>query len=119
MENMESKMASILGNPQMMEKIQALAQSFGAEEASAPPPDTPPEPTSQSASPFPELDLGMIQKISGLIGKSQIDPNQQSLLRALAPFINAQRVQKLERAMRAAKMANLASALFRGGKLGV
>ena len=118
MEDMESKLASILGNPQMMEKIQALAQSFGEQES----PEQPAEvqdssvPVFSESSGFPELDLGMIQKITGLMGKSQIDSDQKSLLRALSPYINSQRITRLERAMRAARMAGMASNLFKGGR---
>ena len=119
MDSMESKMASILGNPQMMEKIQALANSFGEQESASnqsyeSPEENRSEPVSSGG--FPELDLDMIRKISGLMGKSQIDPNQRSLLKALTPYVNAQRISKLERAMRAAKMAGMASALLKGGR---
>ena len=115
MDDMESKMASILGNPQMMEQIQKLAQSFGSQNPS------PGEQASQASvssagSDFSGLDLGMIQKISGLMGKSQIDSNQKSLLNALAPYVSSQRISRLERAMRAAKMAGMASALLKSGR---
>ena len=121
MEDLESKMASILGDPQMMQKIQAMAQSLGAQATdtpqAAPPADS--QAVSQTVSQdtaggFP--DLGTLQKISGLMGKSQIDGNQRSLLRALSPYVNPQRIQKLERAMRAAKMAGMASALLKSGR---
>ena len=110
MDDMESKMASILGNPQMMEQIQKLAQSFGAQNSGE---SSQKQPT-QAAPPesFPDLDLGIIQKISGLMEKSQINFNQKSLLNALAPYVNSQRISRLERAMRAAKMASMASALL-------
>ena len=104
MDDMESKMASILGNPQMMEQIQKLAQSFGTQNSGEP------EQPAASSEPFPDLEF--IQKISGLMGKSQINSNQKSLLNALAPYVNSQRIRRLERAMRAAKMASMASALL-------
>ena len=114
MDDMESKMASILGNPQMMEQIQKLAQSFGNQNSSQN--EQSRESQQPNSSGFQDLDLGMIQKISGLMGKSQIDSNQQSLLNALSPYVNAQRISKLERAMRAARMASMASALFKSGR---
>ena len=105
MDELENKLGAILGNPEMMEKIMSFAQSMGQ---SAPNSDPPPKPAS---APFPEIDMGMLQKLSGLAGQSQIDQNQQSLLGTLRPYLNQVRISKLERAMRAAKMASLAGIL--------
>ena len=58
----------------------------------------------------------MIQKLSGLAGQSNIDKNQRTLLTALSPYLSRERIYKLEKAMRAAKMANMASAFL--GKSG-
>ena len=93
MEDLESKLSAVLENPQMMDKIMELAQSLGAEQGSA----------------LPQMDLQMVQKLSGLAGQSNIDPNQQNLLSALSPYLSANRISRLERAMRAARMARLAS----------
>lgn len=107
MEDMESKLGAILGNPQMMEQIMALAQNFQSE------PEPQPQPqVSQSAT--PEIDFATIQKITTLIGKTGIDNHQRALLAALGPYLSGQRLQKLEKAMRAAKLAGMASVLFTG-----
>ena len=105
MDNFESGLQSILGNPQMMEQIMSLAQNFQSEPASAPPPASPP-PSSEG---LPELDFATIQKISSLIGKTGIDSQQKALLQALRPYLSAQRIGKLEKAMRAAKLAGIAT----------
>ncbi len=99
---MEDKLGAILGNPQMMEKIMSMAQSLGG---SPPPPAPEPSP--------PPLDPGMLQALSGLMGSANIDAQQQSLLRALAPYISPRRIGKLENAMRAAKMAGIAAQALR------
>ena len=104
MEDFESKLGQILGNPEMMGKIMAMAQSFGGQEA-------PPEPPSQEAS-MPEIDFATIQKISGLMGNAKVDGNQKALLAALSPYISNVRIGKLERAMRAAKLAGLAQSFL-------
>ena len=106
MDNFEDKLASVMNNPEMMEKIMALAQSMGSAEQSAQP-----EPP-QTGNPFPEIDISMLQKLSGFAQQSGIDKNQQSLLHALAPYISQHRVARLERAMRAAKMAGFATNLL-------
>ena len=99
MDNLESGLQSILGNPQMMEQIMSLAQNFQAE------PSPPPPPVEGG----PELDFATIQKISSLIGKTGIDSQQKALLQALRPYLSGHRIQKLEKAMRAAKLAGIAT----------
>ena len=99
MDNLESGLQSILGNPQMMEQIMSLAQNFQSE---------PPPPPPQTEG-MPELDFATIQKITSLIGKTGIDSQQKALLQALRPYLGSQRIQKLEKAMRAAKLAGIAT----------
>lgn len=109
MSEMEEKLGSILSNPQMMQQIMALAGSLGQ---SAPqPPAVPPTPA------LPELDPGMLQALSGLANQGGIDQDQQNLLTALAPYISAQRLHKLEKAMRASRLARSATAFLNAGGL--
>ena len=103
MEDFENKLGQILGNPEMMGKIMAMAQSFGGQEA-------PPEPEPQEAA--PEIDFATIQKLTGLLGKAGMDAHQKALLAALGPYISAQRIRKLEKAMRAAKLAGVATSFL-------
>lgn len=109
MDDMESKLNSILGNPEMMQKIMSLAQNFSQAE-SAQKPEVPPPAQEQAG--FPEIDLSMLQKLSGYAKQSGVDKNQQSLLRALGPYLSRQRIWKLEKAMRAAKMASMATSFL-------
>ena len=102
MEDMESKLGAILGNPQMMQQIMSLAQNFQSEPVPAPPPE-------ESS---PPLDLSSVQKIASMMGKTNIDSRQKALLQALGPYLSNQRIQKLEKAMRAAKLAGMASVFF-------
>lgn len=99
MDNLESGLQSILGNPQMMEQIMSIAQKFQSE----------PDPAPPAAEGMPELDFATIQKISSLIGKTGIDAQQKALLQALRPYLSGQRIGKLEKAMRAAKLAGVAT----------
>lgn len=99
MDNLESGLQSILGNPQMMEQIMSIAQNFQSESPPPPPP----------AEGLPELDFATIQKITTLIGKTGIDTQQKALLQALRPYLSGHRIQKLEKAMRAAKLAGIAT----------
>lgn len=106
MEGMEDKLSSILGNPDLMQQIMTMAQSLGG--GQEPPPEAP-----KPAPALPELDMGTIQKLTGLMGQTNIDRNQQALLRALMPYLSGARIQKLENAMRAAKMAGFAAVMLR------
>lgn len=108
MSEMEEKLGAILGNPQMMEQIMALAQSMGQ----SPPAPSPPE------SPAPAgLDPKLLSALSGLLSQSQVDGAQQNLLKALGPFLSPQRLHKLEKAMRAARLAGAASGFLNSGGL--
>lgn len=102
MDDIQAQMGAILGNPEMMQKIMAMAQSLQGGQQEAPPPKEPP-------SAMPNIDMGMLQKLSGFMGQSNIDSNQQNLLHALAPYLSGDRIGRLEKAMRAAKMARMAS----------
>lgn len=116
MDDMEAKMGAILGNPEMMQKIMAMAQTLNQSDPLSKQEDapTPKEEPSQKAADFsmPNIDLSMLQKLSGLSKQSGIDRNQQSLLKALGPYLTRNRISKLEKAMRAAKMASMASSFL-------
>lgn len=103
MDDMEEKLGSILNNPQMMQQIMSMAQSMGGQGNNRP------EIPQKTENMLPEIDLATIQKISGLAQKSSIDKREQALLRALGAYLSKDRISKLEKAMRAAKMAKLAS----------
>ena len=110
MDDFESKLGQILGNPEMMGKIMAMAQSFGGQES---PPEPPPQDTP------PEIDFATVQKLTGLLGSAGVDSRQKALLNALSHYVQSSRVQKLERAMKAAKLAGIATSfLGSGGLLG-
>ncbi len=105
MSSLEETLSQVLGNPQMMQQIMTLAQSLGQQEQPPPPPAPSPPP--------PVLpDGATVQKLAGLAGMAGVDKDQQALLRALGPYISRERRGKLERAMRAAKMAAAASEML-------
>ena len=109
MEGMEEKLGSILNNPQLMQQIMSMASSLSmAPEVKEP--DKPPNPS-------PDFDPLMIQKMMSLAGNFNINDNQRTLLLALRPYLTEGRIQKLEKAMRAAKLANAASAALGSGAL--
>lgn len=120
MSELDDKLNSILSNPAMMQQILSLAQALNQSEAQQPPPQQPPAQQPQIPQPqipqdhfAPTNDRGinpnLLSKIATLMQRGSIDKNQEALLRALRPYLNNQKLEKLERAMHAAKMAGIAS----------
>ena len=112
MDDLENKLGQLLGNPEAMSKIMALAQSLNTDTPEAKKEPPPAEQPQNTGSALPELDLSMIRKLSGFAKQNGIDKNEQTLLKALGPYLSRDRLQKLERAMRAARMAKMATALL-------
>lgn len=108
MDELEEKLNAVMNDPQMLQKLMTVAQSLGGQ--NAPKQDQRPEG-------LPDIDLGMLQKLSGFAKQGSIDKDQQALLRALSPYLSRDRLSKLEKAMRAAKMARMASTLLGTGGL--
>ncbi len=109
MSELEEKLSSVLSNPQMMQQIMSMAQTLGQ--------SPPAQQTQPSVQEPPPLDMTALQKFAGLAGQSGIDAQQKALLQALNPYLSRNRVTKLEKAMRAAKMARLASGFLNQGGL--
>lgn len=106
MSELEEKLGALLANPQLMQQISSLVQAMGQPSPSPPPPTPPQQPS--------EPDFSQLQGLASLLQSNRIDTNQQALLTALAPYLSPVRMGKLERAMRASKMAGLASVFLRG-----
>lgn len=105
---MEEKLNSILNNPQLMQQIMSMAQTLGNSEGSKENPQPPH---------LPNLDPKLLRQIASFANQSETSQQEQALLNALAPFLCADRISKLEKAMRAAKMAKFASGFFNAGGL--
>lgn len=106
MDEMEQKLGAVLANPELMQRIMSMAQSLGQ-----------PDQLPQEPPPAPQPDLAMLQRISGLARQSGVDPQQRALLAALKPYLSGERIARLEKAMRAARLARLASTLLGSGAL--
>lgn len=108
MDDLQAQLGAILGNPDMMSQIIAMAQQLGSAVPDAPPP---PPPAPQE-SPLGDLDVAAIARVAGLAGQAGIDRNQKALLVALDPYLSQERIRRLEKAMRAAKIAGIASSVL-------
>ena len=141
MSELEDKLNTILGDPQAMGQIMALAQSLGGgqdQPPEAPPPpdhrdEPPPSGHGQAASP-PDLSA-LLGSLTGE-GGGGLDPRlltlgarimseynaddggRTALLQALRPFVKERRYAKLDRAIQIAKLSRLirvALEVLRGG----
>ena len=101
----------VLSNPEMMGKIMGMAQSLGGtqepEEKKSEDGAQQPENTAQSPP-----DLSQMNLLSGLLQKGNLDGDQQTLLKALTPYMSSSHIGKLRRAMQAAAIADLATSML-------
>ena len=123
MSDFEEKLNAILSNPEAMGQVMQLAQSLDLSggNAGAPPPQAQPPapPTESSPLSVPGdllggIDPGMIRKLLPLLGELQTGGNDQrlQLLYALRPFLKPERQDKVEQALRAAKMIHMGKKLL-------
>lgn len=111
MSELEEKLGSLLSDPNMMQQIMGMAKMLSA--------SVPPEQPQETAAPPapPQIDGNMLKALSGIANQGGIDSHQDSLLKALHPYLSQNRISKLERAMSAARMASAASAFLNAGGL--
>ena len=112
MGELDEKLNAILGNPQAMGQIMALAQSLGGG-LSGPPEDaeehaSQPQEEESPPSPFGELDPRMMQLGMRLLQEYQReDERKTALLTALRPFVREERYEKLDRAVQLARLSRM------------
>lgn len=109
MGEMEEKLASMLNDPKIMEQVAAMARSLGGDAPRQEPAQERHEPA-PSAPAMP--DLSGLHAIANLAGQGSLDKNQQALIKALRPYLHSQRLNRLEKAMRASQMARMATGMF-------
>lgn len=100
----------------MMQQIMSMAQAMQQETPQQEEKKPDPPKAAPAMSPMPSVqDAAMLQRIAGIARQSGVDRNQQALLKALSPYLSRDRINKLERAMRAAKIAGFASTALGSG----
>ena len=113
-ENLEEKLSQVLNDPNSMAQLMSFAQSLGMV-----PPDAPPPP---GPSPCPPPgDDAFVRGILQLVRQAnQKDGPQEALLAALKPYLRPERREKLDRAMRIARISQIAGGALKqhGGLLG-
>lgn len=136
MAEFEEKLQAILGDPQAMGQITALAQALAggqggdggtAAPEQAPEPETPPSPDRAEGTPdlsallgdggenpLAGLDPRLLRAGLRLLAEySAGDDQKAALLAALRPFVRPERYARLDRAVRLARLARVVRAAFR------
>lgn len=102
MSELEDMISHVLNDPKQMEMINDLAKSLmgGQEDAGA---------GKFSAPAMPDIDPAMLGRITRLMqaGGSE-NRNERALLEAMKPYLSEKRRDKMDRAMRLAKLARIA-----------
>lgn len=101
------QLSEILNDPAAMQKIMNLAQNLAS-----PNQDSPKKENVQ----VKDNDLAALQNITKLAAQGSIDRQQQNLLSALSPYLSKDKINKLENAMRAAKMTRIATSFISSQK---
>lgn len=113
-ENLEEKLSQVLNDPNSMAQLMSFAQSLGMGPPDAPPPPGPPPGPSPGDDAFVRGILQLVRQAN------QKDGPQEALLAALKPYLRPDRREKLDRAMRIARISQIAGGALKqhGGLLG-
>ena len=104
MDDLEQTIGRILGDPEAMAGILSMAKGLGL---GTPPPDSGADPPPQEQTP-PD------SAISALLAEAgQLGGKHTALLQALRPILREERREKLDRAVRAARISRMAGFAIR------
>ena len=109
MEDLESTISQILGNPESMSQILSLAKSFGI----SPPEERQETPQQPQAMQPPPVDSTLPAMAELIRQAGSVDPREVQLLNALKPYCSEDRCRRIDRALRAARLSQIAGAALR------
>ncbi len=108
MSEFEDKINALLNDPGQMEKISKLAAKFmgAGDDGGAPAAE-------QSGGSDIGIDPDMMTKLSRLMFKADSGGDKTALLRAMEPYLAKERREKMEKAIKFARIAKIASTALR------
>lgn len=113
MDDIQSKIAEIMADPEAMKEVQSLGKMLGlGSDEPAPPPPTPP-----SGAPLSTEALGAVTKLMPLLSMANQEDDTSRLLSALKPFLSAEKCRKLDSAKKMLRIMKLLPVLKEGGLL--
>ncbi len=113
MAQLEEQLNQILGDPQAMEQIMALAQSLSGKQEEERQPEEETQPPAENDPPSPlsaldGLDPRLLRMGMGLLSEySAQDDKKTALLAALKPFLKPERQEKMDQAVRIARLTRV------------
>lgn len=123
MGELDEKLNTLLGDPDSMARIMALAQQLSGAMPSepAPPPPAPPQQAVESTNPLQGFDPALLAKLLPIARElTRQDSASMQLLYALRPFLKEEKQGKVERAAKLARLIHIGKQfLTEGGGLPV
>lgn len=108
---------SVLSDPEQMQKITEMARGLMGE--SRDDGDRGSEEKQYKGSERPGVDPGMLSMLGGMFGGKQPQTRSTALLMAMRPYMRPEKQEKLDRALKIARIVHIASAVMKeyGGGL--
>ncbi len=106
MDDLSEKLSALLGDPESMEKVKAMAEGLLGSSA---PKEAPPLPD------MGDIDIGAITRVMGLLKQNKKDDSRVKLLMALKPNLSPQRQGRVDSAVKILKLIELAPLLKEAG----
>lgn len=115
MNELEEKISALLNDPAQMESISRLAAQIMGQGSGE---DAPAEPVSPLGAGF---DTELVARTGKLLSGAGGDSDKTALLKAMGPYLAPKRREKMEKALKFARMAKIAGSAFKeyGGGSGV
>ncbi len=108
-----ARLEAILSDPGQMEKLTEMAKSlFSQQPEQAPSSEAPPS-DGAGKDPLPAGDARFISALGKAFSGGGEKSRSTALLLAMRPYMRPEKQEKLDRAMRIARMANIAGAVMR------
>lgn len=123
MAEFEEKLNALLSSPESMQQVAQLAQMLSQSQGDTPPPPSSPPPVPPEGSAAPDLsalpggmDLRMISRFLPLLQELNGNQNDERarLLCALKPFLRPERQEKVDTALRLARLLRVGKQFFKG-----
>lgn len=111
MEDLESKISQILSDPSALSNIMSMAKGLGltppatASQPDADEPEIPPPRSNEADPPTDDLPFSVVKFLSEA---GNLDGKQAALFNALKPFLKPDRREKIDRAVKAARISHMA-----------
>lgn len=102
---------SVLSDPKQMEKIAEMAKGLMGEEPSHR--ESKPEHMAPERAGGHEIDAGMLSVLGGMFGGKEPQTRSAALLMAMRPYMRPEKQEKLDRAMKIARIVHIAGIVMK------